>query len=195
MKPRANWRQMEREIERASTLWCSWGRHKTVPSPMVKEQYPQGTICIQCQVQIMAGLEKAVFMPELSEAMRRKALLKWQAERKRTLALAPIREADPSAPGLVYYMRINGRIKIGYTTDLTKRSRAYPPDSELLAVEPGDPELERLRHTQFSRYLERGREWYTDGELLLNHIDDLADQYRVPHELMYAYTKHRGSNA
>ena len=48
MKPRANPRQMKRaEIPR---LWCSWGKHETIPLTHVKEQFPGGTMCLHCQL-------------------------------------------------------------------------------------------------------------------------------------------------
>lgn len=186
---------MDRAIEQMKTLWCSWGRHKVIRHPEAKEQYPNGSICLECQVQIMGNLEKTVFMPELSEAMKLRARVEWEKNRARMVAAAPLRRADPTAEGVVYYMRINGRIKIGYTSDLTKRSRAYPPDTELLAVEPGGRDLEHQRHVQFARYLDRGREWFTEGPLLVEHIRSVADSYSVPSELMYRFKKHRGSNA
>lgn len=178
-------------MSKPRTFWCSWGRHRTIPHPELKEQYANGTICMECQFEIMGGLEKVTYMPEISEAMRIRGRKEWSVKRSRALASAPLHDAAPDAEGIVYYARISGHIKIGYTTDLTKRSKAYPPDTELLAVEPGDRQLEHRRHVQFARYLQRGREWFTEGPTLIEHIEALAKQYRVPHELMHSYTKHR----
>lgn len=158
MKPRANARQQRRAEQAEPNLWCSWGRHHTYRYPVVKEHYRAGTICLGCQVEIMGNLEKAVFMPELSEAMRILARKRWDEARARAVAEAPLRADSTDLEGVVYYIRINGQVKIGYTTNLTRRSRNYPPGSELLAVEPGSREVEAQRHRQFARALARGRE-------------------------------------
>lgn len=195
MKRRANERQMERALRAEETLWCSWGRHMVIPSAVAKEHFSRGTMCLRHQIEIMESLENVVQMPELSEALRLRKRKQWDIKRARAVATAPLKSADPTADGVVYYMRINGRIKVGFTTDLTKRSRAYPPDTELLAVEPGGKSLERRRHEQFSRYLDRGREWFVEGPGLVEHIRSLSETYPVPTELMHKYTKHRGTNA
>lgn len=57
---------------------------------------------------------------------------------------------------VVYYLRVDGWIKIGYTVNLAQRMRAYPPSAALLGVERGTPSLERRRHRQFCRFLARG---------------------------------------
>ncbi|MCK8477215.1 GIY-YIG nuclease family protein [Microbacterium aurugineum] len=103
-----------------------------------------------------------------------------------------LEQADEDADGWVYYMRINGRIKIGYTTNLRQRSRSYPPGTELLAVEPGTPELEKRRHDQFSRSLAQGREWFAESEALTVHIAKLAEQYATPTKAMHSYRTHEG---
>src|SRR5690606_22269051 len=94
--------------------------------------------------------------------------------------------------GHVYYMRINGRIKIGYTANLRQRSRNYPPGTELLAVEPGTRELERQRHARFSRSLAQGREWFAESDELMEHIRVLADAHGIPADVMHAYSVHEG---
>lgn len=103
-----------------------------------------------------------------------------------------MRDADPNASGWVYYMRINARIKIGYTANLRQRSRNYPPGTELLAVEPGDSETEKRRHNQFSRSLAQGREWFAESPDLTEHIAALAAQYATPTAAMHEYSKHEG---
>lgn len=61
---------------------------------------------------------------------------------------------------VVYYLRVGDLIKIGYTFKLEQRLRQYPPDAVLLAVEPGDEELEKQRHHHLRHSLARGREWF-----------------------------------
>lgn len=101
-------------------------------------------------------------------------------------------QADPFAEGWVYYMRINGYIKIGYTKNLKQRSRNYPPGTELLAVEPGTRDLEKQRHGEFSRSLAQGREWFAQSDALSAHIAKVSEEYETPTAMMYSYSKHEG---
>jgi hypothetical protein len=81
----------------------------------------------------------------------------------------------------VYYVRVGDLIKVGTTSQLDKRMHAYPPDSVLLAVEPGGEEVEGRRHRQFRHLLAHRKEWFHPGADLLAHIAALpADQVR-PH--------------
>lgn len=191
--PRANDRQLRKAYEAELNFWCSWGRHHTLKHPHIKEQYPAGTICFWCQVEIATEVSKFVYMPEMSEAMHRQARKRFERQRIEAVYDGFLKNSSPEADGLVYYMRINQQIKIGYTTNLTQRSRAYPPGTELLAVEPGTKETERERHIKFSRFRKRGREWFVEAPELTEHMSALAEQFGVPEKLMHSYTKHRAS--
>lgn len=79
--------------------------------------------------------------------------------------------------GFVYYLEVGERIKVGFSSDLRKRMRQYPPGSRLLAIEPGDFDLEALRHKQFSGSRTDGREWFTPTSDLLDHIRTLVDMH------------------
>lgn len=72
---------------------------------------------------------------------------------------------------VVYYVQVGGHIKIGYTSRLMERLRAYPPTSRLLAYEPGGKLVESQRHQQFADDLDAGREWFRPSEQLLAHIN------------------------
>lgn len=146
-------------------MWCSFGKHRSYVLPDLVYQYAGASICIKCQLEVADNL---------------------RIESKR-------KQVDPGSTGLVYYMGINGQIKIGYTTNLRQRSSAYPPGTELLAVEPGTPELEKQRHNQFSRHLARGREWFADNPALTAHIDACAQAFGVPTSLMHNLRKHEGA--
>lgn len=79
----------------------------------------------------------------------------------------------PPAQNVVYYVSVQDWIKIGTTTCLEYRIRAYPPESKILAVEPGDAKVERQRHDEFNEYIVAGREWFSRGERLMQHIERL----------------------
>ena len=143
-----------------------------------------------CQLKIVENVEAAIEMPAVTEAIARQS--RQRHERKKLDARMQVMLDAAGAEGWVYYMRINGRIKIGYTTNLRQRSRNYPPGTELLAVEPGDRDLEVRRHAQFSRSLAQGREWFAESEDLVQHISALAEQYATPKNAMHNYSVHEG---
>lgn len=74
---------------------------------------------------------------------------------------------------VVYYIQVGKYIKIGTTKDVDKRLQQYPPDSELLAIEPGSYTIEAMRHEQFAKYLAARNEWFTPGPKLMQHITGL----------------------
>lgn len=90
--------------------------------------------------------------------------------------------------GFVYYLRIADHIKIGYTADVRRRMRAYPPSAILLAVEPGSLELESERHRHFSAYRDAGREWFRPSEEMDAHIAALCERHGDPRRYAYRYT-------
>lgn len=87
---------------------------------------------------------------------------------------------DRLTPGVIYYALIDGTIKIGYTTDVYKRMRQYPPTARLLAVEPGTEKLERVRHSLFAIYLAHGREWFTPNPELDTWINQVIEHHGPP---------------
>lgn len=73
---------------------------------------------------------------------------------------------------LVYYARAGDLVKIGYTTNLTKRMNSIGPD-ELLTTEPGGPRREHERHQQFLDLWVRG-EWFRYEGALKTHVAGLG---------------------
>ncbi len=82
--------------------------------------------------------------------------------------------------GWVYYLLIGDLIKIGFASNVRKRLRSYPPNAELLAVEPGDRALEKRRHQQFDEHLQRGREWFADVDEIRAWISDVRNEHGDP---------------
>lgn len=95
---------------------------------------------------------------------------------------APPRPVD----GVVYYLRSGGYIKIGWTSDLVKRMRAYGPDSVLLATEPGTRKDENKRHKMFAAHRTHGREWYAMVPALMHHVDMIVKQHGQPDTVTFA---------
>lgn len=84
---------------------------------------------------------------------------------------------------VVYYLRRNGLIKIGWTGNIKARMRALRPD-ELLAVEPGCMHIETGRHHQFAEHRlpndGNGDEWFSPEPEVLAHIELIAQMYPTP---------------
>lgn len=98
------------------------------------------------------------------------------------------RAARQGQPGFVYYILINGQIKIGFAADVTKRMRAYPPTAQLLAIEPGSRAVEAERHAHFTAYRQAGREWFRPNPELDAHIAALVTEHGDPSRFAYRYT-------
>lgn len=86
------------------------------------------------------------------------------------------------SPGIVYYILRGSLIKISTTTRPRQRFDSLMPDA-VLAIEDGDKELERIRHTQFEPLRDRnvGREYFTPGPELIALIRKLREEGGVPH--------------
>ncbi|HVX07020.1 GIY-YIG nuclease family protein [Humibacter sp.] len=74
---------------------------------------------------------------------------------------------------VVYYLRLDTRIKIGTTGNLGQRMRRLWHD-ELVAIEPGDRLLERSRHEQFARYRLGPSEWFERSPEIADHVARLS---------------------
>lgn len=79
---------------------------------------------------------------------------------------------------VVYYVRLRDLIKIGTTVNMTARSGDLLWD-EVLATEPGDRELEQMRHRQFHHLRVRG-ERFTAGPDLMSHIAMIREHFGEP---------------
>jgi hypothetical protein len=102
------------------------------------------------------------------QAIRRERKVPVVKRQRKVPLFAP---ANVGTDGIVYYMRIGNRVKIGWTGNLKSRMKSINPE-ELLATEPGTRDKERQRHKQFEHLRVHG-EWFAMEESLLSHIDIL----------------------
>lgn len=93
------------------------------------------------------------------------------------------------SPGFVYYLRVGERIKVGHSVDVKRRMRAYPPGCQLLAVEPGDRQLELRRHRQFVASRTDGREWFRPTPDLLELVREIVGIHGDPNRFAHHYRK------
>jgi hypothetical protein len=89
-------------------------------------------------------------------------------------------DPQPEPPDYVYYVRFGDRVKIGFSSNLPTRIAQLPCD-EVLAVEPGGIQLERMRHAEFgAARVYANREWFTLTDELQSHCDMLVKHYGPP---------------
>jgi hypothetical protein len=92
-----------------------------------------------------------------------------------------VKQGNEGGDPVVYYVRIGDYVKIGFSTRLRNRLASLRAD-ELLAVEPGGPELERQRHKEFSsERIDLRRENFRPSERLEAHIEAIRAEHGLPH--------------
>lgn len=94
-------------------------------------------------------------------------------------------KADPDR-GTIYFLQVGSHIKIGWATDLAKRMRAYPPNSILMAVQPGTRAAEAKLHKRFAVHRSHGREWYPLVPAILEHIAAVVRDHGTPDPVAFA---------
>ncbi|KXK63367.1 hypothetical protein AWW66_03375 [Micromonospora rosaria] len=99
------------------------------------------------------------------------------AAQKRTGSIVP----PPDRP-VVYYIAFADRVKIGHSRALRTRLDNLPHD-EVLAVEPGQRDLEQMRHRQFADQRITG-EWFRHDAALRSHIEMLIDHFGPPEHVL-----------
>lgn len=82
--------------------------------------------------------------------------------------------------GHIYFVRLNGLIKVGWSRDVDARLRAYGPDVEVLAIYEGTRTDETNLHRQLRPALAAGREWYEDGKILADFVAAAVAEHGPP---------------
>lgn len=77
---------------------------------------------------------------------------------------------------VVYYIEVDGLIKIGFSSDFARRLRQYPPSAKVLAVEDGGKDRERQMLTRFAYLRVARQEWHRKDSALMDHIKQIADK-------------------
>lgn len=93
-------------------------------------------------------------------------------------------ESMQRAPvGYVYFIRSDGLVKIGFSTDVAKRLNnirvGCPTGGKLVAAIPGTEDTETYFHKLFSKYRERG-EWFRIEGLLADMLKALPATVTLP---------------
>lgn len=98
-----------------------------------------------------------------------------EARAKRT-----VERRKPSSMGEIYFVQVDELIKVGWTTKLADRVRAYGPNAVLLANYPGSRADEAALHRQLTPARYRGREWYSDGDIIRMFISEAIEKHGPP---------------
>jgi hypothetical protein len=89
---------------------------------------------------------------------------------------AKVRDVHTStAMGTVYFARVEGLIKIGWSSNVSKRMRELRADA-LFHTFPGTRNDESAMHALFSAYLVKGREWFRPAPELMSYIQGLQSK-------------------
>jgi len=93
-------------------------------------------------------------------------LYETRVERRREM-----RPKDGVHMPVVYYMRMDGLVKIGTTTRISRRLISIRPQG-VLAIERGGRDVERQRHAQFAEHHSHG-EWYWLADPVWQHVAEV----------------------
>lgn len=83
--------------------------------------------------------------------------------------------------GDIYFVRLNGLIKVGWSRILSDRLKAYGPDVEVLCHYKGTRQDETNLHRNLTPYRAKGREWYHDCQLIADMVAQAVAQHGPPH--------------
>lgn len=138
-------------------------RERPCPIGSCSDEVPEGhLVCRRHAIFIWRKVQLSIPSKYADESVTQREDRLWQ-ERARL-------ERDRQHPGWIYYLRLDEKIKIGWTSDLNQRIRAYPPHAVVLASHPGTRADERDLHRSFKPFRVAGREWYSPGGELMAHI-------------------------
>jgi len=89
--------------------------------------------------------------------------------------------AATRARGWIYFLELDDKIKVGWTSNLENRIKSYPPHARMVVEYPATRADERDLHRTLRQSLVAGREWYARTPQVLNCMRDVqlakAKQY------------------
>lgn len=105
-----------------------------------------------------------------------------------------VERRKPTSVGEIYFVRIDDLIKVGWTSKLADRIRAYGPKAELLANYPGTRADEAALHRQLTPARFRGREWYSDTDIIRAFVAEAVAKHGRPRFARIDWTEPKTSN-
>lgn len=107
-----------------------------------------------------------------------------ESRKKRT-----VEKRKPSAMGQIYFVLVDGLIKVGWTASLADRVRAYGPKATLLVNYPATRADETALHKQLTPARAHGREWYSDCGITRMFIDEALAKHGPPRFTAIGWTE------
>lgn len=136
-------------------------------------------VCTAHGVQIWAHVEsvrsKTGF--HVAEAVERHLT---REERQAELNAQAVRATR--AVGDIYFLALDDKVKVGWTSNLEQRMKSYPPHSRLIVTYPGSRADERDLHRTLAASRVAGREWYERTP----HIEATIREAELRMERQYA---------
>lgn len=156
--------------------FCSWRDCEEIADhpdhPLCARHYRRiGLLFIHEHIDVMRAVAGA---PTTSEMLERIVREDPPEDRLRRQQVWAYEQAAKFAGSVVYYVRMGEFIKIGTTVNMPRRMlELYVAESDVLATEPGGPELEVQRHREFAEERHH-RELFECSDRLMAHIERLA---------------------
>lgn len=101
-------------------------------------------------------------------------------EREAEAEAARKRRRMENLNGHIYFVRLNGLVKVGWSRSVHDRLRAYGPLADVLCIYPGSRMDETTLHRQLRPVLARGREWYEDCKIIADFAAKAVEQHGPP---------------
>jgi hypothetical protein len=180
----AHLERLKREQARRSLRTCAMPR---CHSPVALDQHGGGLgLCFGCIIDLSEYIDTLDDAPALTERRLQRRYKELQADATE----AARAEQRALAQGWIYYLRVDERIKVGYSADVRQRMRSYPPHARLVAVHPGTKTLEAQIHQDLHSALAAGREWFHPHAEVLAHIDRVLAEFGQPEQRhVYKFTE------
>lgn len=89
-------------------------------------------------------------------------------------------ESNGAKQGQIYFVKLNGLVKVGWASKLRSRLKAYGASAEILCHFPASRADETNLHRNLRPYLAKGREWYQDCQLINDVVAGYVKQYGQP---------------
>lgn len=153
------------------------------------EQRDHETVLPLCTRHLSVAYQQANY--RANDALMVKAntlLLEQKAAKRKALEKQITEEWRQRTDGDIYFVRLNGLVKVGWSRDVDQRLRAYGPDVEVLAIYPGSRDDETNLHRQLRPVLARGREWYEDCKIIADFVAQAIAKHGEP-EVYSSWTR------
>lgn len=126
----------------------------------------------------------------------RRELMEREALERKAVSEKAYRDAQrsPDAAGHIYFVRLNGLVKAGWSASLYQRIRSYGPSAEILAHHPGTRRDETELHRSLAPARAKGREWYHDSDVVRMFIAKAIEMHGPP-TVQVHWTEHANQQA